>query len=614
MSSPDKSIVQSMISQQKNAIETITEQFLQSLDRMNDRLCSLEHSVKNIETLLQNQQRDTADINKRLRSLEELSRQSLRSSNPPSGFNLNQQRMQPPSKPSFHPSLCTTIDETQFEEQHTSNHNHPGHAKKNDHDDDNYQLQEMELDDEDFLSNIASSSGANSNHDPGSCSNSNNRYPADDDDVGSQRRNQPLSSRYASAPPQPIGNHVHDESSIPPSITLLDDVEHRNDIGPHHKSVSKSASSTEMQDPDDRDAQKENIAPSIHDNADDDMNSNNGKQMNNNKDIFGLLGLQTLDATNASTDIEHDPNERQNGDKPKEDDREHNVDLDVLFSSFESTTTMATTAMTNNDFETALGHLQDGFDELHRFVPDLNALSVEQRRAIAIAYCNQGICFAKLQKYAQATTAVNMCISLRENWFKPYSTMAAIYAYQKIYSQALKMYDRALQLVDDDDMASKVKIKNRRKSICDRMLSRKRSRQQQGEENIEESPAKRMKCANNNDDESNMARRMADLRIRLNGKTVSELQTMLEINKQKKTGRKAELIERCIDGILNGAIPRCPKCAAQGRGNRSYLKYSAETGCYSCGGVYDKTAQRKIECDFSSKDVRRTPWSLVKKT
>ena len=76
--------------------------------------------------------------------------------------------------------------------------------------------------------------------------------------------------------------------------------------------------------------------------------------------------------------------------------------------------------------------------------------------------------------------------------------------------------------------------------------------------------------------------------------------------------RKNDLILRCIDGILNGAIPRCPRCSTQGRGNRSYLTYDKETGYYLCNGTFDPKAQRKLECDFYSQSVMRKPWRTSK--
>merc|ERR1712154_494946 len=115
-----------------------------------------------------------------------------------------------------------------------------------------------------------------------------------------------------------------------------------------------------------------------------------------------------------------------------------------------------------------------------------------------------------------------------------------------------------------------------------------------------ESPAKRTKY--------NINDRMQKLKEKLNNRTVSELQTMLEINQQKKSGRKDELIDRCCDGILYGAIPKCPKCPLHGRGNRSYLKYNMNNGYYTCSGAYDKIKKKRLQCDFYSNNIKRKPW------
>ena len=63
------------------------------------------------------------------------------------------------------------------------------------------------------------------------------------------------------------------------------------------------------------------------------------------------------------------------------------------------------------------------------------------------------------------------------------------------------------------------------------------------------------------------------------GLSVAQLKDVLENNRQKRTGNKQELIDRCIDGELHGAIPRCPLC---GGGVSAFI----QTPCLS---------QRKIQ-------------------
>jgi hypothetical protein len=62
----------------------------------------------------------------------------------------------------------------------------------------------------------------------------------------------------------------------------------------------------------------------------------------------------------------------------------------------------------------------------------------------------------------------------------------------------------------------------------------------------------------------------------------------LEANNQKKTGAKSELVERCIDGKLFGALPKCPKCG----GGILRVTYDAKfghggKGTYTCPGYFD---------------------------
>ena len=42
--------------------------------------------------------------------------------------------------------------------------------------------------------------------------------------------------------------------------------------------------------------------------------------------------------------------------------------------------------------------------------------------------------------------------------------------------------------------------------------------------------------------------------------TIAELKRHLRANAQMLTGKKAELVDRCVDGELRGALPKCPKC------------------------------------------------------
>ena len=58
------------------------------------------------------------------------------------------------------------------------------------------------------------------------------------------------------------------------------------------------------------------------------------------------------------------------------------------------------------------------------------------------------------------------------------------------------------------------------------------------------------------------------------GKTVTELKTLLQNNGMSKTGMKCDLVEKCANGKVLGAIPRCEKCG----GGRP--KWNNKTGNY----------------------------------
>jgi len=76
---------------------------------------------------------------------------------------------------------------------------------------------------------------------------------------------------------------------------------------------------------------------------------------------------------------------------------------------------------------------------------------------------------------------------------------------------------------------------------------------------------------------------------------------------KKKSGRKEELIERCVDGMMYGAIPRCPKCINDERGGAT-LNYNQDTNMYTCNGYFDKKSKKKLHCDFQSDHVERNAW------
>jgi len=92
----------------------------------------------------------------------------------------------------------------------------------------------------------------------------------------------------------------------------------------------------------------------------------------------------------------------------------------------------------------------------------------------------------------------------------------------------------------------------------------------------------------------------AKFRQKLQNYTVSRLRSVLVRNGQKKGGNKDELINRCTDGIIYGALPKCPLCKT------GFLYYA--TGMYRCNGTFDRQAQRKTLCSYETDEVKRTKW------
>jgi hypothetical protein len=85
------------------------------------------------------------------------------------------------------------------------------------------------------------------------------------------------------------------------------------------------------------------------------------------------------------------------------------------------------------------------------------------------------------------------------------------------------------------------------------------------------------------------------------GKTVVRLKELLRANDQITTGSRAELVERILDRVAHGNLPRCPTCGL-GR-----LRESGRGGYY-CPGGYDD--DEYVECNFVAEPsaVARTAW------
>lgn len=83
-------------------------------------------------------------------------------------------------------------------------------------------------------------------------------------------------------------------------------------------------------------------------------------------------------------------------------------------------------------------------------------------------------------------------------------------------------------------------------------------------------------------------------------KKIDELKDVLRRNDQLLGGTKGELVHRCAEGEVLGALPRCPVCGA------GKLKFDAKSGMFKCPGYMDDDEFKP--CFFKSGDVDRVAW------
>ncbi|KAL0383594.1 UNVERIFIED_CONTAM: Poly [ADP-ribose] polymerase 1 [Sesamum calycinum] len=85
--------------------------------------------------------------------------------------------------------------------------------------------------------------------------------------------------------------------------------------------------------------------------------------------------------------------------------------------------------------------------------------------------------------------------------------------------------------------------------------------------------------------------------------TTSELREMLEANEQDSRGSELDLRERCADGMLFGALAKCPMCSGS-------LHYSS--GMFRCGGYLSEWSK----CSYSTTEPQRVKakWKIPEET
>jgi len=86
-----------------------------------------------------------------------------------------------------------------------------------------------------------------------------------------------------------------------------------------------------------------------------------------------------------------------------------------------------------------------------------------------------------------------------------------------------------------------------------------------------------------------------------------ELQKWLRHNSQLVTGNKKQLLLRCVDGQLNGRIPKCPRC------HQGQMQYDYENRQYVCNGYFDDMSKTPIRCGHTESEVKRQKWHDVEK-
>jgi hypothetical protein len=91
------------------------------------------------------------------------------------------------------------------------------------------------------------------------------------------------------------------------------------------------------------------------------------------------------------------------------------------------------------------------------------------------------------------------------------------------------------------------------------------------------------------------------------------LKDYLRWNKQVLKGVKDELVMKCTDGEVRGALGRCPICE-----NKLALALDVDPNgkCVKCGGGWDEELQQRIQCDYITDRDRapRLAWRTTKPT
>jgi hypothetical protein len=95
---------------------------------------------------------------------------------------------------------------------------------------------------------------------------------------------------------------------------------------------------------------------------------------------------------------------------------------------------------------------------------------------------------------------------------------------------------------------------------------------------------------------------IADAKESFFAMTIPQLKDILRTNQQKVGGTKGELVDRCAEGSVLGAIPQCSVCGG------GKLKFDLAKGQYSCPGYMDDDTFVFCHQKFAFDQVERTSW------
>lgn len=86
------------------------------------------------------------------------------------------------------------------------------------------------------------------------------------------------------------------------------------------------------------------------------------------------------------------------------------------------------------------------------------------------------------------------------------------------------------------------------------------------------------------------------------GRTMEELRDACKRNAQIIKGTKRDLVLRCADGKLLGALPHCPNCG------QGHMRFDAKYRLYYCPGYLSAHGMEMCAMKIRPQDLSRVPW------